>query len=124
MKVLITGSSGYIASVLINKLASRGDTIIAVDKTSFKYQHENVHEEILDITDPDSIKDRMQNFDIDVVLHLAAVIRGKPSEVLRVNVEGTTNLLEAMLSKKPKLIIIIHERITIRLSNFFAFRIL
>jgi UDP-glucose 4-epimerase len=79
MKVLVTGSSGFIGSRLVKALRERGDEVIGMD----------LPDDILTARLPD----------VDFVYHLAAVARVKasyadPMRTARVNVGGTARILE------------------------------
>ncbi|MDH5690008.1 MAG: NAD(P)-dependent oxidoreductase [Candidatus Bathyarchaeota archaeon] len=66
----------------------------------------NTHHIVQDMTSSESLREKLKPLDIDLVVHLAAQITGTSSQILRANVGGTANLLEAIYSKQPKLIII------------------
>jgi nucleoside-diphosphate-sugar epimerase len=96
--VLVTGSSGFIGSHLVEALAGHGAKVLAVDKQpprySSKYQ-QNINTIILDIARD---KPKIQN-KIDIVIHLAAyavpnLCESNPNEAFRVNVQGTHNMLK------------------------------
>lgn len=107
MKVLITGSSGYIGSALVDELSGQRDTLYTLDirpppkRLAAKTQHIEQ-----DITDLEGLKDELRPLNVDVAVHLAAFVGADPSRVLRINVDGTANLLEALRPKPPKLILI------------------
>jgi len=107
MNVLITGSAGYVGSALIKELTRHDDTIYSLDiKSPPKELVEKTHHIAQDITNSETLKKKLKPLDIDVVAHLAALVRENPSQILRTNVYGTTNLLDALRFKHPKLIII------------------
>jgi len=99
MQVLVTGGAGFIGTNLIKRLLSDGNTVISLDNYSTGFQkneqdgcsylHCNVSE------------NKFDNIDMcpDVIFHMAALPRIKPSfenpkEVCDVNVGGTQNVLE------------------------------
>lgn len=99
MAILITGSTGYIGSLLTLKLAEQGEDIrILVRKDpeleAFKRPNINVYKG--DITDPASLEIAMQG--VDKVYHMAAYARlwaKDPDTFQKINVEGTRNVMEA-----------------------------
>lgn len=111
MKILITGGFGYIGGRVAEHLAK-----IYCDENIILFVKNNVCKpgwvggkkivtgDVLDIT---SLKSACK--DVDVVIHLAAlneIDSGKnPLQALRVNGEGTLNLINAAIEKKVKRII-------------------
>lgn len=107
MNILVTGSAGYIGSALIKKLMKDRDALYALDVKSLpKELARNAHHIKHDMTTLESLEEKLKPLDIDIAVHLAAQITGDPSQILRTNVDGTANLLEALRFKQPKLIII------------------
>ncbi len=97
MKVLVTGSSGFIGGHLVEKLAGRGDEVqCLVRKTSRTRELErlNVRLVIGDCRDKESLRPAVKN--MDYVFHLAGVINALDWQTYHeVNTLGTQNLLEA-----------------------------
>ena len=109
MRVLVTGSAGFIGSHLVNRLAERGDEIVALDdlstgqlgnitdylgRSNFKFVKG-------DIRDKKLVRDCASR--VDSVVHLAAISSvpysvQNPLETHQVNVTGTLNLLEACVN--------------------------
>lgn len=89
MRILITGGSGFVGGHLQSHLRERGDTVFVLDPE-------------LDIALAQDVKDEFARYKaegIDAVLHLAGLANVKDSfesstEVYRVNVLGTANVLE------------------------------
>lgn len=94
MKILVTGSAGFIARFLVPALAAQGHSVVGIDKRKgpefgafFHFVHAN-------ILDREAVARAMQG--IDLVIHLAAEHKdfGVPEDLFyKVNVEGTKNLL-------------------------------
>ncbi len=85
MHALVTGADGFVGTHLVAHLRSMGDK---VDTNS------------TEILDRDAVMDAFAASDADVVYHLAAQADvgrswSAPVETLRVNVEGTLNVLDA-----------------------------
>ncbi|MSQ58386.1 MAG: NAD-dependent epimerase/dehydratase family protein [Betaproteobacteria bacterium] len=103
MKILVTGGGGFVGGAIVRALLARGDNVIAFD-THFS-RHSAASEELLrvpvDITDMAAVAQAMVRHKIDAVIHAAAVVGvltsiGSPLNVVRVNIEGSLNVFEAM----------------------------
>jgi len=107
MNILITGAAGYIGSALTKELAKTGDTIYTLDvKQPLKEYAAGTHHIMQDMTNLEALQEKLKPINVDVAIHLAALVSGNPSDVLRINVDGTANLLETLRLKKPKLVVI------------------
>jgi UDP-glucose 4-epimerase len=87
VRALVTGSAGFVGGYLTEHLRSSGDDVIGFDDS-------------IDITDGEALRSAMVAAAPDVVYHLAAASHvgsswSAPVEVVRVNVEGTLNVLLA-----------------------------
>ena len=104
MNYLITGGAGFIGSHLIEKLVSRGDKVVILDdlSTGNIENLQNINHDIKIITGT------ILDFDLvnkvvaesDYVVNLAASlgvlnIVNKPLDSLRVNLQGSANVIEA-----------------------------
>ena len=95
MRILVTGSTGFIGNALINRLSSENYDVIGLYhsiKPLTKF--DNVEYFKGDITNIDSLKKVVE--DVDVVFHCAAKLSdyGKRKDFLKVNLEGTKNLVK------------------------------
>ncbi len=95
MRILVTGSSGYIGPHLVQALRSRGDHVIGLDrvKPSSTEPHVFVHGDLLD---DESLEKAFTN-GIDCVAHLAAARADwglSDEEYMRDNVLATRRLIE------------------------------
>lgn len=113
--LLVTGAAGFIGSHAAERLIDAGFHVVAVDNFCDFYdrswkdlnlrgvaEHVSGHLEMLehDITDRDAIEHLVETTKPAAILHLAAMAGVRPSieqpaYYARVNVEGTTHLLEA-----------------------------
>jgi GDP-4-dehydro-6-deoxy-D-mannose reductase len=87
VKALVTGAHGFVGPYLTAHLESQGDEVVGVD-----------HD--MDITDAETVRSRFADELPDVVYHLAAASHvgeswSAPASVVRVNSEGTLNVLLA-----------------------------
>ncbi len=85
MRALVTGATGFVGRHLVVHLAASGDEVTISES---------------EITDPDALEADFDGSRPDVVFHLAAQADVQasfldPATTLRVNVEGTFNVLEA-----------------------------
>jgi len=107
--ILVTGAAGYIGGYLINKLLEYEKfadyEIISIDNFIVGYREnynlikKDKRVKLLegDITDKDTLKELLK--DVEIVYHLAAIsgvnaCNNHPDLALKINVEGTLNLLE------------------------------
>jgi len=99
MTIFITGATGYIGNNLAKRLANEGHTIHALCRSAQKsslLDHPNIKLFNGDITDAASVLAAMRG--CEQVYHLAAYARvwAKDSSIFyKLNVEGTTHVLEA-----------------------------
>ena len=98
--VLVTGANGEIGHGLITRLASTGRPIVTIDIAPLEPAlGKLVRREFTgSITDTGLLERVLSEFEIDLVVHLAALLSTRseftPVTAHEVNVEGTLNLLE------------------------------
>lgn len=99
-RILVTGACGQVGSELVPALAERygRDSIVASDISTNQRCLEGYTKISLDVTDKDSIKRAFDNYKIDSVFHLAAILSAlgekNPALAFNVNMMGTFNILE------------------------------
>lgn len=109
MKILITGGAGFIGSAVIRHIVnSTSDSVLNIDKLTYagnleslKYVESDSRYQFkkIDICDAEQITQAFDEFQPDVVMHLAAEshvdrsIDG-PAEFIQTNIVGTYTLLE------------------------------
>jgi UDP-glucose 4-epimerase len=112
MRVVVTGANGFIGLHTVRELLDVGYDVIAVDIVTSKLQtlfHGNEHCKIhtANILD-ENLESLIEGG--DKVLHLAAVprfaeARENPQKAVRVNVEGTLNVIQTCIRKKAERLI-------------------
>lgn len=114
--VLVTGAAGFIGSHAAEAFITRGCNVVGVDNFSNFYDRSwkeanikcigsGISLEELDITDGAKIGRLIDQVKPQAILHLAAMAGVRPSieqpaYYAKVNVEGTTNLLEGAVRNK------------------------
>ncbi len=109
MSVVVTGANGFVGLHTVRKLLDEGYRVTAVDISDAKMRSafdgdENCTIACLDVVDQD-IQQAIKKD--DKVLHLAAIpkfaeARQNPQKAVRVNVEGTLNIIQACIEKKAE----------------------
>ncbi len=89
IKIAVTGSSGYIGSRLIKRLEPIYGNILALDKAKWDIRNKN----------------NKTYEDIDIIIHLAALVSApesvkKRSKYIETNYEGTKNIIRAFPNSK------------------------
>lgn len=89
MRALVTGAAGFVGGHLIEHLRACGDEVAEIDRTNG-----------VDLLDPRAVRDAVTASQPDAVYHLGGwsdvgASWQSPSATLRVNAEGTLNVLQA-----------------------------
>jgi nucleoside-diphosphate-sugar epimerase len=104
-RALITGASGFIGSFLTETLVQRGTEVHCLLRPGSSTRHlrkvlDQIHIHRADVTDRDALQVVADEARPELVFHLAATgatdIHVPPALAVRVNVEGTLNLLTAL----------------------------
>ena len=107
MKILITGASGFIGSFIVEEALKRGfETWAAVRKSSSKewLQDERINFIELNLSSKEQLVEQLRGKDFDYVVHAAGVTKClNKQDFMRINYEGTKNLVEALLEMKMPL---------------------
>ena len=105
MRALVTGGAGFVGANLVNRLVDDGHEVIIFDNLSTGSQY-NINKKaklfLIDISCDKYFEDKKMDDiinGVDVIFHMAALPRIKPSfknpkEVCDVNVGGTQNILD------------------------------
>jgi len=112
MRVLVTGSAGFIGSAVSKKLLDRGDEVIGIDNHNNYYSTElkearlsrnlklsNYTHIRMDIEDRDEVANLFKKYNIDSVVNLAAQAGVRysienPLAYINTNIVGFTHILE------------------------------
>ena len=103
MRIAITGASGFIGSNLVRSFADNGHEVVALVRDQAKaadMERQGVAVAVGDVGDRQFLTNAFSR--VDAVLHVAALFNhpeATHSEYIRVNVEGTRNVLEAALAE-------------------------
>jgi nucleoside-diphosphate-sugar epimerase len=89
MKILVTGSGGFVGREIIAELKNRKHTIVEFDVNEGQ-----------NILNKKHVEDAMKK--VDAVIHLAAIIDNSNPELWKVNVEGTKNIVQEAVKKRVK----------------------
>ena len=108
MKCIVTGATGHIGNVLVKQLYKRGYEIQAIVLPKDDYKMIEPYAEIVfgNILDVAFLEATLQN--VDFVFHLAGIVEigsGKKQSIMKVNVEGTKNVVNACLKNHIKRLI-------------------
>src|SRR5512137_2491436 len=103
MRVLVTGSNGFLGAAIVRALLARGDTAIGFDTQvrSSGAVDRRLIQVTGDITDATRVTQAMADHAPDAVIHCAAIVSvlssvDNPIQIVRVNIEGSLNVFEAM----------------------------
>jgi len=107
MKIFITGGSGFLGTYLTKFLINQGHNITIFDNFSNSNSIQSINNKIKiiqgDILNYSKLSNSIEN--TDLVIHLAAQISVKdsinnPKNTMRINVEGTQNLLDSCVENR------------------------
>jgi UDP-glucose 4-epimerase len=102
MKLLVTGSSGFLGAAVARALLARGDTVIGFDTQARPDVANGRLVQINgDITDSRQVSQAFATHQPDAVIHCAAIVSvlsslDNPNQIVQVNIEGSLNVFEAM----------------------------
>ncbi|GEP95037.1 NAD-dependent epimerase/dehydratase family protein [Chitinophaga cymbidii] len=105
--ILVTGGSGFLGSYLLRSLVRTGKPVRALYRRHIPVQLAGIKDRVEwmqgDVLDIGAVEDAMQ--DVEQVYHCAAVVSFQPdkrAEMLRINVEGTANVVNLALENGVK----------------------
>ena len=100
MRALITGSEGFVGRHLTNHLTACGDDVVGIDRTTG-----------VDLLDSGALAAAIRDADPDAVYHLGGwsdvgASWQAPVDALRVNAEGTLNVLQACRDRDARVLVV------------------
>ena len=111
MKILVTGGSGYVGSVLVPRLLHTGHQVKVLDNLLFKqtsmlpyFIDKNFEFLYGDVRDVHTVKEAVK--DVDLIIHLAAIVGAPvcvahPELAHAVNYQGTVNIDSVRSASQP-----------------------
>lgn len=103
-KVFITGSEGFVGQHLIN-LLQKDHSIVGLSRNTALEPRPNVVYEIGDIQDHNRIYQLLEEYQPDVIMHLAGIAKtwgNDPKEVFDINLYGTLNIYQTVVKLKKE----------------------
>jgi nucleoside-diphosphate-sugar epimerase len=103
VKILVTGGNGFLGSYIVNALRDRGDVVRVLDFVS-RNGRSDVEPFTADLVTSDNLEAAFDG--VDVLVHLAASMRGRTEEIIHNTVEGSRRLLDAMARSTTRRIVL------------------
>ncbi|MCQ2244901.1 MAG: NAD(P)-dependent oxidoreductase [Bacteroidaceae bacterium] len=107
MKILITGSTGFIGSFICEEAVNRGfETYAAIRKTSsLKYiADERIKKIELNLSSKEQLVEALSQHEFDYIVHAAGATKClNKQDFFRINTDGTKNFIEAVRETQPNL---------------------
>jgi NADH dehydrogenase len=96
LKVLVTGATGFVGPSVVSALVDAGHYVRVLERRPGAWKQAGLPcQEAVegDMTDPESLRRAVEGQ--DVVVHLVAILTGKPQDFVRVMEQGTRDLVAA-----------------------------
>lgn len=97
MKLLITGSAGFVGRALVRSVVEEGHDVLALD---VQKQEDDSHTTVCDLLDRERLWQVTEEFRPQQIVHCGGIsgpmlLNDQPALVAEININGTLNLLEA-----------------------------
>lgn len=108
MNVLVTGGAGFLGRHVVQAIAARGHSVRVLARRSVDAAAMGWSRLDVQVVQGDMLQGDLREAvaGVDVVVHLAAVMRGSADEQIRTAVEGTQRLADAMLAAGVKRLVL------------------
>src|SRR5690349_9861998 len=130
MRVLITGGTGSLGHALVRRWKDSAERIVVFSRDEWKqaemarlYSGENIRYFLGDVRDKARLEQALVG--IDTVIHAAALKRVdavayNPVEVLKTNVLGTQNVIEAAVSSGVRRVVVVSSDKAVEPANVYG----
>ena len=118
MRAFVTGATGFIGGRLLKRLLERGDEVVALVRREAPWLPGSVQTVRGDVLAPELLGDAGRG--CDRLYHLAGLVTFEPrrrDELLRVNGQGTANVLAAARRWRVERCVVVSSAITLGVSN-------
>ncbi len=105
-RILVTGASGFIGSVTVNKLSQQNKSVkalVRVGSNISKIQNKNTEISYGDLRNYDDVNKAVDG--CNQIIHIAGITKGPLAELNNVNLTGLKNILRAALKHKVRKVI-------------------
>lgn len=108
MRILVTGATGFVGSIISERLMAHGHTVYGLTRKDKFYRDVGIKEVQGDLMDYATLYNALVESEPDIVVHLAALTPVRfsfrdPAQYMRTNYEGTVNLMKAILAARPNI---------------------
>jgi len=101
-RVLVTGGSGFLGTHVVSALAQHPAVrlVVSGDVREPRHPVADVVYDVCDVTSPDDVRRVLRRHEVDVVVHLAAIVEPGRDAALeyRVDVEGSRHVIDACVA--------------------------